>query len=446
MDIFSIGVDSRLKSRKSSFAAGIFFVLSCILAHIPRTHANLNSSTGNITFDINNDGTSDARLDSNGFAIGQGLTASANLHVEGNSIVTGKLSVGSTNSNSTLSIAGTSGFSIEMVSDNITLGANSHTVIDTAAGNLTITLPYAGNAIGRLYTIKKISLANELILKGGGGSIDSLPSHTFTSGNAASMTLISDGSQWHILSGSSSGITDAWTPSSISTALWLDANDYSTLTYGVSGNVSQWNDKSGNARHLTQGTESMHPKTGVTTLNGLNALDFDGSNDFMSVANAAWHNNGDIHIFSVARCDGSTDIVVANNDGAGGYFCRAQGTTQYRSSMIADGGSATAGTFTAATPHIFESKYATPVTGARIDGGTEVTFSGSGYTSTVNSLTIGAGDNGTTNSFNGEVAEVLVVAGVMSTGNRQKVEGYLAHKWGLEGNLPGDHPYKSSPP
>ena len=27
-----------------------------------------------------------------------------------------------------------------------------------------------------------------------------------------------------------------------------------------------------------------------------------------------------------------------------------------------------------------------------------------------------------------------------------KVEGYLAHKWGLISNLPGDHPYKSSIP
>ena len=28
----------------------------------------------------------------------------------------------------------------------------------------------------------------------------------------------------------------------------------------------------------------------------------------------------------------------------------------------------------------------------------------------------------------------------------EKAEGYLAHKWGLEGNLPDDHPYKNSAP
>ena len=30
--------------------------------------------------------------------------------------------------------------------------------------------------------------------------------------------------------------------------------------------------------------------------------------------------------------------------------------------------------------------------------------------------------------------------------SRQKVEGYLAHKWGVAGNLPANHPYKASAP
>jgi hypothetical protein len=28
----------------------------------------------------------------------------------------------------------------------------------------------------------------------------------------------------------------------------------------------------------------------------------------------------------------------------------------------------------------------------------------------------------------------------------QIIEGYLAHKWGLTGNLPGGHPYKTVAP
>jgi hypothetical protein len=34
----------------------------------------------------------------------------------------------------------------------------------------------------------------------------------------------------------------------------------------------------------------------------------------------------------------------------------------------------------------------------------------------------------------------------LTTGERQRLEGYAAHKWGLAGSLPGGHPYKSAPP
>jgi hypothetical protein len=46
----------------------------------------------------------------------------------------------------------------------------------------------------------------------------------------------------------------------------------------------------------------------------------------------------------------------------------------------------------------------------------------------------------------GYVAEFIVVSGLVGTTNKEKLEGYLAHKWGLAGNLPSGHPYKASPP
>jgi hypothetical protein len=49
-------------------------------------------------------------------------------------------------------------------------------------------------------------------------------------------------------------------------------------------------------------------------------------------------------------------------------------------------------------------------------------------------------------ALTGDVAEVIVCDAALSTGDRQKLEGYLAHKWGLTGNLPAGHPYLSAPP
>lgn len=50
-------------------------------------------------------------------------------------------------------------------------------------------------------------------------------------------------------------------------------------------------------------------------------------------------------------------------------------------------------------------------------------------------------------SYGGIVfGEELAFNSVLSDADTEKIEGYLAWKWGLEGSLPGGHPYKSSPP
>lgn len=46
----------------------------------------------------------------------------------------------------------------------------------------------------------------------------------------------------------------------------------------------------------------------------------------------------------------------------------------------------------------------------------------------------------------GNVCEVLVYTGVLSTANRQMIEGYLAWKWGLQASLPSGHLYLSAAP
>ena len=47
--------------------------------------------------------------------------------------------------------------------------------------------------------------------------------------------------------------------------------------------------------------------------------------------------------------------------------------------------------------------------------------------------------------FDGFIGEIIIINSVEDS-DRQKIEGYLAHKWGLTANLPADHPYKSNAP
>lgn len=49
-------------------------------------------------------------------------------------------------------------------------------------------------------------------------------------------------------------------------------------------------------------------------------------------------------------------------------------------------------------------------------------------------------------AFKGYICEVITYPSSLNETNRQKVEGYLAWKWGLQASLPIGHPYKSAPP
>ena len=69
---------------------------------------------------------------------------------------------------------------------------------------------------------------------------------------------------WYMLNAGS------FNPASIpGLALWVDAADASTITLDVNGNVTEWRDKSGNARHLSQAATLLMPSYGTQTQNGL---------------------------------------------------------------------------------------------------------------------------------------------------------------------------------
>lgn len=63
----------------------------------------------------------------------------------------------------------------------------------------------------------------------------------------------------------------AWSPLDLpNLEVWLDASDDATITE-VGGEISQWDDKSGNANHAVQATPADQCST--TTYNGLSAID-----------------------------------------------------------------------------------------------------------------------------------------------------------------------------
>ena len=127
-----------------------------------------------------------------------------------------------------------------------------------------------------------------------------------------------------------------WTPASLGAALqyWFDASDAATITDAGAGAVSAWNDKSGNARHVTMATATYRPLTGTRTINGRNVIDFDGVND--ALTGTAVDIPQPMTIAAVAHLDSLTSVgarIVGR--GASQFNFGASGTVGSRTLQLA---------------------------------------------------------------------------------------------------------------
>jgi hypothetical protein len=238
-----------------------------------------------------------------------------------------------------------------------------------------------------------------------------------------------------------------WDPASITTALWLDAADASTVTT-VSGAVSQWNDKSGNGRDATQATAGNRPTYTASGLDSKNVITFSaGSSTRLASALSATSAIESSFIVANASSANTGQQSLLASSATGGRQFRLSSTTAsvlaQASSLL--GASSSNAPKDAAT--IFNLAYSSSGTSLSfLFNGTPVgtatsgnSFSGAGTTS------VGA-QGGGGEGLTGYIAEIVVLQSAPSTDTRQRVEGYLAHKWGLTANLPNDHPYRWTPP
>ena len=249
-----------------------------------------------------------------------------------------------------------------------------------------------------------------------------------------------------------------WTPDRITTALWLDAADSDTITLNGS-NVSQWDDKSGNLRHVSQGESTAQPGYSATSWQETKpALSFDGSNDTLICSGYKSVDTSQPHTYIA---------VIKSNTLSGLPFVIAQ---HYMSDAGESRESALFGVssgfdmtnrfaFGPRPPHannqarIAHSTDASVLIGVATTGNNALWRNGdindSRSTTLSNNntddLRIGSRSGGG-DTFSGLVAEVIVLDFAADTDTRQKIEGYLAHRWGLTANLPAPHPFKNDPP
>jgi len=230
----------------------------------------------------------------------------------------------------------------------------------------------------------------------------------------------------------------AWTPAQLSgLALWLDADDSDTITLNGT-DVSQWDDKSGNGYHASQAVAAAQPLYVASGLNGKGSVEFDGVNALMPISFTD-ANSAPITLILAGRLDVALQtsyIIDFENQ-------RRVFTT---SGDIFDGAWSFASNST--TGNMLLQFSASTAEGNEVyRNGVRISPARSGSDSfSTGIVMLGGRHTNSTQNFDGLMSEIVMVRAVLSVSDRQKLEGYLAHKWGLEANLPADHPYKSTPP
>jgi hypothetical protein len=229
--------------------------------------------------------------------------------------------------------------------------------------------------------------------------------------------------------------------------LWLDAADASTLTFDGSSNVSQWSDKSGNANNAVQVAVNSNP--GTTTINGLTALNFDGTDDRLSIPHVAALSPASYTIFAVVDNDNGGTAVRSwleksvLTDGTNRKFLygtHAATTSPFNvanslSDLSSDSTTAlgngiklssqAANTNPAVVAH---GKDASVVARMWVNG-SQVGFQNTPNTNSINTSPILIGGRAEY-PWLGKIAEVLIYNVYISDANRQIIEAYLKAKWG----------------
>jgi hypothetical protein len=240
-----------------------------------------------------------------------------------------------------------------------------------------------------------------------------------------------------------------WTPSNITTVAWYDSADTSKiLTTGTA--VTNWLDKSGNNLKLIQTTAAQQPKNG-SLINGLNAITFSNSL-MMTASNPFAPTISNAFVIVVQRVDATVNGILfslSNSTttrwqahapwGEGTMYFDCGGSVAPYRINIAYG--VTAGTV------VITSFYCSSLENVQqvYKNGSLLVGDATGHNvTTAGNISIGGWS--TASYQRSTMGEFIIIKGTVDTNTRQKLEGYLAWKWGRTSTLPAGHPYKDKAP
>lgn len=247
--------------------------------------------------------------------------------------------------------------------------------------------------------------------------------------------------------------SNLWTPAQISTTIWVDASNSDSITES-SNLVSKWDDLSGNDNYLEQTTGTNQPTTNSNTIGGLNAILFDGSDNFVETDGNPFaptvSNAFVIMMIQVKALDSGSSFTLTGSELPNSERWQAaipwsDGNLYFDVTSSSPPGRLTYGPLS--DEQILMPGFYCSTTDSVQElwiNGTKEASDTSGFSAPTNTE-VEIGRVGS-NYKNQAVGEFIAINGTITTATRQLLEGYMAWKWGQQANLPSGHPYENAAP
>lgn len=317
----------------------------------------------------------------------------------------------------------------------------------TAISRIQVTTPKTETSVSRIAATTQKTIASTARIQK--TQLQTIPStarvqktqiKTETSISRIQVTTTASSSRlWTPADGLSGGVLPQW---------WIDASQLHG--YADGDPVSSWDDVTGNGAPATiSGTTFNAPHFKTSIINGKPVIRFVASN---SEALRAYPNTG------AGTTDPMTSIAVGSMKGTtnarlfGGIYPLLRNWLMgwwngFEDVFYSEGFVSSTGPTPSGAWKIYDAVLTGSFT-SFYNVGNLIAANSGGFDNINNGVALSGYDaTGATNELSdGDLAECLIYDSALGTSDRQKIEGYLAWKYGLQAQLPGGHPYAAAAP
>ena len=236
--------------------------------------------------------------------------------------------------------------------------------------------------------------------------------------------------------------------------------NYFSADFGVSSLsnlVSAWSDQSGNILNATQITTGLQPTLSSTSIGS--CIVFNGTTNGMMLKCSGVTGISTVTVclvfYANLKCSGINQFLSTDETWTSGCMHNQFASNSMTPNLtIYSTGVSSFSTLTSGTPCIYIYTVSITSTTASVsfylNGGSVQNYTMTVAASTLNlsTLDIGGWSGDTTRTFKGGIHSLITYNQVLSTTQRQQLEGHLSWKWwgGIGTTLPNTHPYYSISP